>query len=146
MKRRAFFGIVGGAAVAGPKMAKEVIAKLPSGLGDVASNYPAGYGGTLVNAKSQSTLGPPSTSWRMAEIANLRKILTGEISDEEKEDQRRQRMYAQQSIISQSVASLVSVSGVRKLEMYQDRMADHKRRIQRSEVQSRLHWLLRQND
>jgi hypothetical protein len=140
MKRRGFLGIIGGAAIAGPKVAKEVVAKLPVGLGDATMNYavPVGYASEGISSAS------PNGSWRLTEIANLRKILTGEMSDQEKEDQRRQRLYAQQSIISQGVASLVSVSGVRKLEMYQDRMAAHQRRIQQSEAQSRLHWLLRE--
>lgn len=143
MKRRGFLGIIGGAAIAGPKVAQNVVAKLPVGLGDATLGVPpfGGYGsqGIATSAASDS-------SWRLTEIANLRKIITGELTDQEKEDQRRQKMYSQQNIISQSVASLVSVSGVRKLEMYQERMAEHSRRIQQSEARSRLHWLLRQDD
>lgn len=143
MKRRGFLGIIGGAALAGPKVAKEAVAKLPVGLGDAAmaaAPY-GGYASPGLNAVTDA----PSGSWRLTEIANLRKIITGEMTDAEKEDQRRQKMYAQQNIISQSVAALVSVSGVRKLEMYQERMAAHGRRIQKSEAQSRLHWLLRED-
>ncbi|QIG76692.1 hypothetical protein EVC28_068 [Rhizobium phage RHph_I1_23] len=143
MKRRGFLGIIGGAAVAGPRVAKEVVSKLPVGLGDATLGVPpfGGYG-----SQGLAEAVPSNSSWRLTEIANLRKIITGEMTDQEKEDQRRQKMYAQQNIISQSVASLVSVSGVRKLEMYQERMALHGRRIQQSEARSRLHWLLRQDD
>lgn len=141
MKRRGFLGIIGGAAIAGPKVAKDAVAKLPVGLGDAMAAAP--YGGyASIGANGTE---PSNGSWRLTEIANLRKIITGEMTDQEKEDQRRQKMYAQQNIISQSVATLVSVSGVRKLEMYQERMAVHGRRIQQIEAQSRLHWLLRED-
>lgn len=139
MKRRAFFGIMGGAAVAGPKVAKEAIAKLPVGLSDVAMT-PVPVGGALCGPISRE-----DRSWVLQEIADVRRFLAGGLTEEEKEQNRRNRLYSQQSVISQSVASLVSVSGVRKLEIYRDRMEEHTRRIQESDARQRLHWLLRQD-
>lgn len=139
MKRRAFFGIMGGAAVAGPKVAKEAVAKLPVGLSDVAmAPVPVGFG-SLGKANGSDK------SWVLKEIADVRRFLAGGLTEEEKEQNRRNRLYSQQSVISQSVASLVSVSGVRKLEIYRDRMEEHTRRIQESDARQRLHWLLRQD-
>lgn len=143
MKRRAFFGLMGGAAVAGPAAAKQAIGKLPVGLGDaLVPTAPVGSG--YLNQKSAGVVA--DVVWKAKEISNLQKFLLGDLTDEEKERQKRDRMYAQQTVISQSVATLVSVSGVRKLEIYRDRMEAHNRKIQESDARSRLHWLLRQDD
>ena len=138
MKRRAFFGIMGGAAVAGPKVAKEAIAKLPVGLSDVAM-APVPF---VAKRAPEPMAG---REWVLKEIADVQRFLAGGLTEEEKEQNRRNRLYSQQSVISQSVASLVSVSGVRKLEIYRDRMEEHTRRIQESDARQRLHWLLRQD-
>jgi hypothetical protein len=142
MKRRAFFGLMGGAAVAGPAAAKQAIAKLPVGLGDAMVPV------APVGMSYASTASPNGVDggWKLKEIANLRKFLIGDLTDEEKESQKRNRMYAQQNVIGQSVASLVSVSGVRKLEIYRDRMETHNLKIQESDARQRLHWLLREDD
>lgn len=138
MKRRSFFGLMGGAAVAGPRVAKEALAKLPVGLGDSSMAFPpmGGYNGAGKDIAADS-------AWKLKEIADIKRILTGDLSDSEKEDRERQRQYHHSQVISQSVAALVSVSGVRKLEIYRDRMDQHNEQIRLSECPSRLHWLLR---
>lgn len=138
MKRRGFLGFMGGAAVAGPQLAKAAVAELPSGLGNAVPGVIGGYG----------SLGQPIASgsdktWKLKEIANLKRLISGGLTDDEKEDRKRRRLYQQERIISQSVACLVSVSGTRKLEIYRDRMEQHNEKIQISEAKGRLHWLLR---
>lgn len=137
MQRRKFLGFLGGAAVAGPQIAQSAVAQLPSGLGaGIGMNpMPPSYGGTAAAVGDGG--------WKLKEIANIKRLLSGQMSDEEKEDRRRQRMYQRERIISQDVACLVSVSGVRKLHIYQDRMDQHHETIRLSEARSRLHWLLR---
>lgn len=140
MKRRGFFGIVGGAAIAGPSIAKEVVSQLPSGLGNASIPMPPmGYlGQGIVNSTADSG------SWKLAEIASIKRFLTGELTDEEKEGRNRQRLYRREQVINQNVACLQSVSGSRKLAIYGRRMELHGEEMDRSERQQRLHWLLRQ--
>ena len=137
MKRRSFFGFIGGAAVAGPQLARTAVAELPAGLGNTAQGMIGGRG---------ALAGPVDVSdksWKLKEIANLKRLLSGGLTEEEQEDRKRRRLYQQERVINQSVACLVSVSGVRKLEIYRDRMEQHNDKIQLSEARGRLHWLLR---
>lgn len=138
MKRRGFLGFMGGAAVAGPQLAKAAVAELPSGLGNAVPGVIGGYG-----SLGQPIASGPDKAWKLKEIANLKRLISGGLTDDEKEDRKRRRLYQQERIISQSVACLVSVSGTRKLEIYRDRMEQHNEKIQISEAKGRLHWLLR---
>lgn len=144
MKRRGFLGIVGGAAVAGPSIAKEVVASLPAGL--VAPSVPMTTLGYSSGKGLVCTTEPGSEhSWRLQEIAEIKRFLTGELSDEEKESRNRQRLYRREQVINQNVACLQSVSGSRKLAIYGRRMELHGEEMERVERQQRLHWLLRQD-
>lgn len=138
MKRRGFLGIIGGAAVAGPSAAKAVAAKMPVGLVDASTSLipSVGYSGT-------GQTNGPDRSWKLSEIANIKRFLSGELSDEEKEQRKRQKMYSRQSIINQRIAGLVSVSGVYKFDMYNREIAEMNEDIAKSEARGRLHWLLR---
>lgn len=139
MKRRGFLGFMGGAAVAAPAVAKTAIAELPKGLGSVSMGVGVpsmGYGGGPVDSVGGN--------WRLKEIANLKRILTGDLTEDEKEQRKRERMYARQQSISHGVAVLVSVSGAHKLNMYANRIERHKDRIRRSETKGYLARLLRQ--
>lgn len=138
MKRRGFLGFMGGAAVAGPQLAKASVAELPSGLGNAVPGVIGGYG-----SLGQPTASGSDKTWKLKEIANLKRFISGGLTDDEKEDRKRRRLYQQERIISQSVACLVSVSGTRKLEIYRDRMEQHNEKIQISEAKGRLYWLLR---
>ena len=140
MKRRGFLGFMGGAAVAGPAVAKQAVAQLPPGLG--ISGMPMPSYGYPADANS---VGPDPT-WKLKQIADIRRFLSGDLTDEEKEDRKRQRLYRREQVINQNVACLHSVSGSRKLAIYSSRIEQHYDEIQRSERQSRLHWLLRQED
>lgn len=141
MKRRGFLGVMGGAAVAAPALAKQAVSQLPSGLGSASIPAPPmGYSiGQGVSLASSS-----DGSWMLKEIADLKRFLTGDLTDEEKENRNRQRLYRREQIINQNVACLASVSGSRKLAIYSRRMEQHSEELERSERQQRLHWLLRQ--
>lgn len=140
MKRRGFLGIIGGAAVAGPSAAKAVVAKMPVGIVDASATLlpSVGYSGS---GHGQSV--GLDRSWKLSEIANIKRFLGGELSDEEKEQRKRQKMYNRQSIINQRIAGLVSVSGVYKFDMYNREIAEMNEDIAKSEARGRLHWLLR---
>lgn len=140
MKRRAFFGLMGGAAVAGPQVAKAALAEMPAGLG-----HSFGGSSPSVSYDSEaSSIG--GSNWKLKEIADLKRVLTGELTAGEKEQRKRDRLYQQERVISQSVASLVSVSGVRKLDIFRERMEQHQEKIRISHAQGRLHWLLREDE
>ncbi|WP_085033915.1 hypothetical protein [Ensifer aridi] len=131
--RRKFFGLMGGAAVAGPAVAKQAIAQLPQGLG-MAIDAHSRLGGP----QEANGICGHDKDWRLSRIAQLRRFISGDLTDEEKEELRRRKMHSRQSIISQEVASLVSVSGVRKLDIYNERLHRLHLEIELSENRSSL--------
>lgn len=135
LNRRKLFGLMGGAAVAGPGIAKQAVAQLPQGLGMAMGPSPPW--GSPSKGIECATLASNS-DWRLDHIANLKRMISGDLTDEEKEDRRRQKMHARQSLISQEVAGLVSVSGVRKLDIYNERVHRLQEDIERSQHQSQL--------
>lgn len=139
MKRRNFLGFLGGAAAAGPAVAKAAIAEMPKGLGMVASP-PMGSNLSRGIGLSDSSEG----DWRMREIVDLKRILSGDLTDEEKEQRRRERMYALEAIVDQNVAVLISVSGPQKLAMRRDRVRLLQEKIRLSETQGYLSRLLKE--
>ncbi len=147
--RRKFFGLVGGAAVAAPTAAKNVIAKLPSGLLDGVPGVPPLGSGYVGSAPSYPTdvacqaIG--GGSWHLEEIARLRRFISGELTDEEKEDRRRSRLYSRQQTISHHWAAMESVAGWRKIELYHRDIERVNDEIARSNSQSYLSRLLKEN-
>lgn len=138
MKRRGFLGFLGGAAAAGPVMAKTAIAEMPKSIGMVA--HPP-IGGPLSQAVSSTAGGG---DWRLSEIANLKRIISGDLNEEEKEQMRREHMYTMEAIVDQNIAVLVSVSGPKKLAMRRDRMRELREQIRLSETRGYLSRLLRE--
>jgi len=122
MKRRGFLGFVGGAAVAGPTVAKNAVAQLPSGLGFSAGAI--GYGSNAIPPTGLS-----GGDWRLEEIARLKRFITGELTDEEKQEERAGMLRSHESLISQHAASLVSVSPVRKISIFNREMRKLSREI-----------------
>ncbi len=141
--RRKFFGLLGGAAVAGPAAAKNAVASLPMGLFGVGSIGPSGpapqYAGDI--GGSLATKG----SWHLDEIARLKRFLAGDLTDEEKEERRRQRLYSRQQTISHHWAGMQSVAGWRKIELYHRDVERVNDEIARSHSQSYLKRLLKEN-
>lgn len=137
INRRKLFGLIGGAAVAGPGIAKQAVAQLPQGLGAAIGPSPP-WGDALKCVDNGCATITSSSDWRLDHIAELKRMISGDLTDEEKEDRRRRKMYDRQNLISQEVASLVSVSGVRKLDIYNERVHRLQNEIQRSQHQSSL--------
>lgn len=137
MKRRGFLGFIGGAAAAGPSVARAAIAEMPKGLGTVASPPMHGLSQGVCEGSSGG-------DWRIREIADLKRILSGDLTDEEKEQRRRERMYALEAIVDQNVAVLISVSGPQKLTMRRDRVRRLQEEIRLSETRGYLSRLLKE--
>lgn len=140
MKRRGFLGFIGGAVAAGPATAKAVVAELPKGLGAIGPMPPMGgyYGNTLSQAVGDGG------DWRLKEIASLKRFLSGELTDEEKEQEKRRRLNFVYNSINQNVAGLHSVSGVHKMRMFDEQMFRLNARIERSERKGYLSRLLKE--
>jgi hypothetical protein len=142
--RRGFFGLVGGAAIAGPSIAKNAVAELPKGLGAGLSSPvpPSGVsiGGSIGLAQKVGG----GSSWHVAEIGRLRKYLSGDRSDEEKEEARQQRLYSRQTMISNHAAGLRSVAAWKKLDLYHRDMEALHEEIRRSQTQTRIWRLMKE--
>jgi len=149
--RRKFFGLVGSAAVAGPTVAKNAIAKLPGGLLNGGPGVPplglsAGIGGPAPSyASDVACQAIGGGSWHLEEIARLRRFISGDLTDDEKEERRRQRLYGRQQTISHHWAVMQSVAGWRKIELYHRDMERMNDEIARSHSQSYLARLLREH-
>jgi len=143
VNRRKLLGFIAGGAVAGPAAAKSIVAELPKGLSGGMMPFPgggvyAGYG-NLVGPTD-----PGSGDWRLREIADIKRWLSGELTDEEKEREQRRRMHTLQNSITQNVAGLRSVSGLHKMRMFDGQMHALNDRIERSERKGYLSRLLRE--
>lgn len=112
MKRRGFLGILGGAAVAGPDVAKGAVAKLPGAM--IGDAQLIDYGRAPPTTVGMS-LGKASN---FDYVAELKRQIAGELTDAEKEDAKRSALLAKRVIKEHDIALLVSVSGSHKLRMH----------------------------
>jgi hypothetical protein len=139
MKRRGFLKAVGLGAAAAPIISQGAFA----GSGDMlaktsAGNIIGGYG-------MDKALNPVSEGdWRADQIKSLKAIINGGISEDEKSEIKRRRLYQKETAIRESVACLQSVSQTRKLEMVNDRIELHEERMVIERAKERLHWLLKE--
>lgn len=135
MKRRGFLGLLGGAAVAGPKLAVDLGAQVAgSGLGSSIPSYASGYG-----EKPASDGG----SWKLSRIAELKKLLSG-VKDPETENRRRmQRLYQVEHVERFRLDSLRSVSATHKMSMLIDGNLDRQERMDRLHQERELSDLLK---
>ena len=140
--RRKFFGLLGGAAVAGPTAEKNGVANLPTGLFSPGASGPIGPAPQYMGetATKLSSTG----SWHLDEIARLKRFLSSDLTDEELEERHRSRLYNRQQAISNHWAGMQSVAGWRKLELYHRDMELVNGEIARSHSQSYLTRLLRE--
>jgi hypothetical protein len=137
MKRRGFLGLMGGAAVAGPGIAKDAVQYLPSGLSSAVP--PAPYGGIIATTRADSS----GMFDRATRIADLRRLISGQLTDEEREERRRERLYNVDTMFAQNVTCLRSVSPFNKVRIHSERMQVVKDEIDRSRNRSYLDRLLR---
>ena len=141
--RRKFFGLLGGAAVAGPAAAKSAVAQLPTGLFGAGAIGPSGPAPQYMgDVGLQATSGK---SWHLDEIARLKRFLSGDPTDEEKEQRRRSRLYSRHQAISNHWVGMQSVAAWRKIELFQRDLERVNDEIARLESQSYLTRLLREH-
>lgn len=126
MKRRGFLGIIGGAAVAGPAAAKNIIKTRPDSIGSTL--------GILREGPSMGAIATAGNGidrdWRLGEIERLRRFISGGESEEEKEAKRQQRLHAMEPIVSQNVMCLQSVSAATQVRMHRRRMDEIYREVE----------------
>ena len=141
--RRKFFGLIGGAAVAGPAAAKTAVAQLPTGLFSAGAIAPLSHAPQYIGEAACGTTS--GRSWHLDEIARLKRLLSGDLTEEEKEQRRRSRLYNRHQSISNHWAGMQSVAAWRKVELFQRDMERVNDEISRSESESYLARLLREN-
>lgn len=124
MKRRGFLGMFGGAVVAGPSMAQNALAQLPKGLGSAAMSLPpSGYPGAYGQAVKDCAEGE-SGVWELKHIKRIRRLLSGQKTDEEREAEAIERRENRINVIGQEIACLRSISGTAKLNMYERKILE----------------------
>lgn len=135
MKRRAFLGFLGGAAAAGPATA----AKLASDLAGSAT-------GSIPMAPLSAYGGPVSSNdgaWRLTRIAELKKLLSGDKSDEEKRQARINRLHQAEMEERFRLDALRSPSATTKARMLIAGNVDRQERVSRLYAEDELERLLK---
>lgn len=107
--RRKFFGLMGGAAVAGPAAAKSVVEPLVSAGGPPVPPVPSGYYGLANTAGAAQS--------KASRIAELVKRLSGFRSNEDIERERAGRLDNAANMFRYEVDALRSVSARHKMSM-----------------------------
>jgi len=136
MKRRGFLGLLGGAAVAGPKLAVDLGSQVTS-MGGIPTPPMGGFvgSGTLASAGSGG-------DWKIGRIAELRKLLAGKDPEEERR-RKIQRLYQVENVERFRLDSLRSVSASHKMTMFIDGNLDRQDRINRMHAERELADLLK---
>lgn len=140
--RRGFFGLLGGAALAGPSAAKAATQGISASLSHLGPGmaptgpYPR-YGGTDSIGIGGALKQQSSGDWRLSQIKDLRRFISGQLTDEEIHEQQMRRLEVRRVLIDQNAQALRSVSTVRKVEMYhRNLLADE---VERAREHSRGH-------
>ena len=130
MNRRGLFGFLGGAAVAGPKLAKGIAE-------NVAEQAPAYFSsaGSCVNPIASEG------DWRLGEIACLKKIISGN-DPQAKRNKVMARLYAAESQERVRLDGLRYISPVNKMRMLQNGAIERSEGINRAEANFSLANLL----
>ena len=132
MKRRAFFGLVGGAAVAGPAMAKEAVTKLAqaTALSDLQLPYGLGYAGET--AAAQSMLGGYGMMDHVARAKKKLDLIRGFTAAQRSEMKAGQNVHE----LDPDLASYRSFSLAAKIDIQRERMVDklYQTTLQRSSL------------
>lgn len=134
INRRGLFGIVAGGAVAGPQIAQGIVSEMartaPS-LGGSAVKSVVGYG--LNQTAADMTMG----DWRLERVAQLKRVLSGENKDDERERKRRVINYLEK-VEAARLESLKSVSVGRKMVMLAESEASRMERYQAMDAEWEL--------
>lgn len=133
MKRRAFLGFLGGAAAAGPTTA----AKLATDLASVPISPVPPMGGVY------GGLATDDGTWRVARIAELKKLLSGDKSEEEKRQLRINRLHQAEMEERFRLDGLRSPSSSTKARMLIAGNLDRQERVNRLYAEGELERLLK---
>lgn len=133
MKRRGFLGLLGGAAVAGPAAAKQAVTAAShsqsGGAAKIAGVGVPNFGaGPMIALQSK---GDGRKSFFLQEIADIRRRLTGKLTDEEIEERRIQdgvRMILFE-IETSSLHSMSEAGKYRRMARYRDAEMQQARRF-----------------
>lgn len=142
--RRNFLGFLGGAATAGPAVAKQAIAAMPVGMGELNLSALPDARNMFSSEGSACQTVSTGKDWRFDEIARLKRWISGDIDESERQDRERRMMGDRHSMISQHVAGLVSVSPARKVDIYTKQLRRSQQEIDRINAQSYLGRLLKE--
>lgn len=119
MKRRSFFGVMGGAAVAGPAMAKEAVGRLSTGMEGLSLGNGAGLVGEASGYATQAnTFLIPSA---VDEAVNAKAIL-GKLVGITAAQRAKVKRETYVSILDPDLASYRSLSLSAKIDMQKERM------------------------
>lgn len=134
MNRRSLFGFLGGAVAAGPKLARDIA--------ETASSHPPYAGRLYSSAAGGVGIGAdPDTSWKVARIADLRRIIAGTDRQEERE-KARHRLYEAETVERFRLDGLRSVSPAHKYSMLVAGQTERRDRIERMQASFELADLL----
>lgn len=135
MKRRGFLRLLGGAAVAGPKLAVDLGSQVAT-AGGIPTPPMGGYGGATLQSSGSGG------DWKIGRIADLKRLLAGK--DPEQEKQRKiQRLYQVENVERFRLDSLRSVSATHKMTMFIDGNLDRQERLSRMHAERELADLLK---
>lgn len=135
MKRRGFLGLLGGAAVAGPKLAVDLGAQV------AGSSLSPGLGWASIGSKETPVLS--NGDWKLSRIAELRKVLSGNKDPEAEKRRALQRLYQVENVERFRLDGLRSVSATHKMVMFIDGNLDRQERIERMHKEHELADLLK---
>jgi len=134
MKRRGFLGLLGGAAVAGPKVAADVGQSLTSrALGQQGL---ASYGWKAYSGYDTTTAEDPG-DWRPSRIAEIKKMLLGVDSEDDKRDFY-EKANLRNMTAEKDIMALHSVSNTSKIRMFSAKQRKFQREQQRRSLLDEL--------
>jgi len=131
LTRRSIFAVFGGAAAAGPKIAKGIAENVAEG---VSGQPPDSFLGGMMPAGNGD--------WKPQRIATLRHLLKSDAKEETKSSKRLEALYHSETIERVRLDSLRSVAPAHKLRMLVDGNTERRRRLTLTQSEFELSDLL----
>lgn len=133
MKRRAFFGFLGGAAAAGPTLSKSLVAEAATNMPMPPMGGYASTAGRLVDSDGD---------WKHRQIKMLKAVISGKDPDTERHAVMH-RLYSAETLERYRLDSLRSVSPAHRMQMFIDGAPARRDRTIRADAGFDLARLLR---
>lgn len=143
MKRRGFLGLFAATTVAGPKVAANVIKEIPHGLPIDHGFMSLSIGGETDQGMTTATL--TRKPWRLVQVAKLKAFLSGQLTPEQKQEIIRAKLFHRQTVVSQGIAQLHSVSAIHKVAMCNRQMMKINVAIQKAHARGMIGRLLEEH-